>query len=155
MDGDSIPNEEDNCPLEPNEEQKDNDDDEIGNICDKDDDDDGIPDNEDNCPLTENEAQEDTDDDGNGDACDSDLDGDGVDNEDDNCPDVSNEAQEDTDGDGEGNVCDETPGTDIPGGCGCSSSGHPVKPGLVIFFVLLVGLRARSTAGLLKSGPDH
>lgn len=155
MDGDSIPNEEDNCPLEPNEEQKDNDDDEIGNICDKDDDDDGIRDNEDNCPLTENEAQEDTDDDGKGDACDSDLDGDGADNEDDNCPDVSNEAQEDTDGDGEGNVCDETPGTDIPGGCGCSSSGHPVKPGLVLFLILLVGLRARSTAGLFKSEANH
>jgi MYXO-CTERM domain-containing protein len=68
-DEDSVLNEDDNCPFEANEDQKDTDDDTLGNACDDDDDDDGVQDEDDNCPLVENADQADEDDDGVGDAC--------------------------------------------------------------------------------------
>ena len=46
-DGDGVPDDEDNCPDTYNPDQKDNDGDGIGDVCDDDDDNDGIPDNED------------------------------------------------------------------------------------------------------------
>ncbi|UCH87774.1 MAG: thrombospondin type 3 repeat-containing protein [Dehalococcoidia bacterium] len=51
IDGDTVPNGEDNCPYDPNPDQTDTDGDGIGDACDDDDDDDGIPDVDDDCPL--------------------------------------------------------------------------------------------------------
>lgn len=67
MDGDSIPNWADNCPITPNPGQDDADGDGVGDVCD-------------NCPSKANANQKDTDDDGQGDACDPDIDNDGCDN---------------------------------------------------------------------------
>lgn len=85
-DNDGILNNEDNCPEIPNPNQSNNDDDELGDICDPDDDNDGVDDTEDKCPFDEDPNQEDFDNDGIGDACDDDVDGDGVLNENDQCP---------------------------------------------------------------------
>lgn len=54
----------DNCPLTPNPDQSDTEDDGVGDVCD-------------NCPADSNPGQEDLDGDLLGDACDSDADGDG------------------------------------------------------------------------------
>ena len=51
MDGDGIDNDPDNCPKQPNAEQIDPDDDELGNECDPDDDGDGYADEDDPWPL--------------------------------------------------------------------------------------------------------
>uniref|UniRef100_A0A8C8DS34 Thrombospondin 4b n=1 Tax=Oryzias sinensis TaxID=183150 RepID=A0A8C8DS34_9TELE len=98
-DGDSIPNELDNCWLKPNVDQKNSDSDSHGDACD-------------NCRLAKNPDQRDTDSDGKGDACDDDMDGDGLKNFLDNCQRVQNRDQLDRDGDGVGDACDSCP--DIP-----------------------------------------
>lgn len=54
----------DNCPFTPNNDQKDDDDDSVGNACN-------------NCSDVKNSDQRDLDGDGNGDGCDNDIDGDG------------------------------------------------------------------------------
>lgn len=71
IDGDGIPDSEDNCPDTYNPDQTDSDGDGVGDACDdgEDTDGDGIPDSEDNCPTTWNPGQEDSDGDGIGDAC--------------------------------------------------------------------------------------
>ena len=67
---DDIPEDEDNCPEAYNPEQDDNELDELGDMCDPDDDNDEIPDTDDNCRYEFNPAQEDRDGDGRGDSCD-------------------------------------------------------------------------------------
>lgn len=78
----------DNCLLVSNRDQKDQDEDKIGDACDAaptvylgdaDSDGDGFKDSFDNCPLIKNPSQNDNDHDGLGDPCDSDDDNDGLD----------------------------------------------------------------------------
>jgi hypothetical protein len=104
-DEDGVPDDEDNCPLEPNPDQEDLDVDGQGDACDEDDDGDEILDEEDNCPIVYNPNQVDKNGDGVGDTCDQDLDG--VADDEDNCPDAANTDQADQDGDGKGDACDE------------------------------------------------
>ena len=122
-DGDSIPDNQDNCPDIYNPEQWDSDGSGIGDACAanfaKDYDADGIPDMSDNCPNTYNPMQWDSNWNGIGDACDvEDWDGDTIPDMVDNCPDIYNpepwdndgdginETQKDTDRDGIGDACD-------------------------------------------------
>jgi hypothetical protein len=81
-DGDSVPDDVDNCAYTPND-QADADGDGIGDACD-------------NCPQTSNSDQADLDLDGVGDACD-------------NCPADANSDQADGDSDGEGDACEAGP----------------------------------------------
>lgn len=81
IDGDGIPNEEDNCLAIKNKSQKDSDEDGFGDECDNapshknhnqlDQDKDGIGDVIDNCPTIPNKDQLDSDEDGFGDVCDA------------------------------------------------------------------------------------
>jgi len=105
-DGDSFPDNTDNCPDIFNPIQVDLDSDGVGDACDEDIDGDGVPNVLDNCPSTANPDQADLNLDNEGDACDLDIDGDGVENDEDNCPEVVNPGQQDLDGDGVGDVCD-------------------------------------------------
>ena len=68
-DGDTILDTADNCPTQPNKDQKDGNGNGVGDVCD-DYDYDGVPTYMDNCPFVENIDQKDTDRDGLGDACD-------------------------------------------------------------------------------------
>jgi len=96
-DGDSIPDEADNCPLLANADQADLDTDGVGNACD-------------NCLLTGNADQADSNANGVGDVCEwPDADADGVPDDVDDCPTVADAAQIDMDGDGVGNACDNCP----------------------------------------------
>ena len=116
FDNDGIINEIDNCPLTPNPDQVDSDNDGAGDACDpplivdNDFDNDGVLNDVDNCPVTANPDQADTDNDGIGDACDTplapDFDQDGISDDLDNCPLVPNADQLDTDSDGIGDACD-------------------------------------------------
>ncbi len=67
-DGDGVPNSLDNCPIVPNPDQTDSNDDGVGDACDADSD--GVRDDVDNCPSKFNPGQSDLDSDGAGDACD-------------------------------------------------------------------------------------
>jgi gliding motility-associated-like protein len=104
LDKDGIEDTLDNCPTIFNPNQKDIDNDGIGDACD-DSDRDGIFDDKDNCPFVSNSNQADIDKDGIGDMCD-DSDSDGKFDFQDNCPFVANPNQEDNDGDGIGDLCD-------------------------------------------------
>ena len=95
----------DTCPLVPNTDQIDTDEDGLGNACDLDDDGDGVLDTLDICPLIPNTDQIDTDEDGLGNACDLDDDGDGVLDTLDVCPLIANPNQEDWNDDGVGDIC--------------------------------------------------
>ncbi|WP_444995301.1 fibronectin type III domain-containing protein [Aliikangiella sp. IMCC44359] len=120
FDRDGIINDIDNCPLIPNPDQLDSDNDNVGDACDNFNDDitdndfdkDGVLNDVDNCPVTPNADQLDTDGDGIGDACDApvgsdnDYDDDNVLDDVDNCPAIPNTDQLDSDGDGIGDACD-------------------------------------------------
>jgi hypothetical protein len=97
----------DNCILVSNTDQRDRDQDRIGDACDNDDDNDGVLDVNDNCVLFANPDQLNTDADGFGDTCDLDDDNDGVLDERDNCALLANADQGDNDLDGSGNACDD------------------------------------------------
>jgi Thrombospondin type 3 repeat len=105
-DGDGVADIVDNCPTEPNADQKNSDLDAEGDACDTDDDDDGKLDTEDNCPIVPNTDQLNSDLDTEGDACDTDDDDDGKLDGDDNCPIVPNTGQENSDSDSVGDACD-------------------------------------------------
>jgi hypothetical protein len=75
IDGDGAPNFRDNCPNTNNPNQADNDGDEIGDVCDTDDDNDGVNDIQDAFPFNPNESV-DTDADGTGNNADLDDDND-------------------------------------------------------------------------------
>ncbi len=94
-DNDTVPDAEDNCPLTANSEQKDLDQDAVGDECDPDRDGDGVLNEGDNCPDAANPLQEDLDLDGLGDDCDF-------------CDDLSDSGL-DSDGDLHGDACDAFP----------------------------------------------
>jgi len=68
---DGIADDIDNCPNNANENQADNDQNGIGDVCDPDIDGDGIANESDNCPNTSNPDQLDFDSNDVGDVCDS------------------------------------------------------------------------------------
>lgn len=99
-DGDSVIDDEDNCPEIANAGQSDNDLDGHGDVCD-------------NCPDTYNDSQSDMDDDFIGDICDecpsdhlNDIDNDSYCEQSDNCPGIYNPSQSDADFDGRGDACE-------------------------------------------------
>jgi len=114
-DGDNTYFDIDNCPTKYNPNQKDSDNDKVGDVCDStprgpDTDLDGIADMDDNCVYVVNKDQRDSDNDRIGDVCDStptpDTDLDGIADMDDNCVYVVNKDQRDSDNDGIGDLCD-------------------------------------------------
>lgn len=120
LDGDQVQDGIDNCPSEPNFDQRDPDGDGLGDPCDGDDDGDGVPDGEDACPGEDDGA---------------DPDGDGVPACLDGCPDNPFKTEPgacgceavDLDADGDGILnCDDgcpfDPEKAAPGTCGCGAS---------------------------------
>lgn len=105
-DDDGVEDSLDNCPQKSNPDQRDTDEDRLGDVCDIDMDNDGIVNRFDNCRRIPNLDQRDIDADQIGDACDLDKDGDSVENSVDNCPVRPNPEQQNIDGDDLGDACD-------------------------------------------------
>lgn len=134
-DQDGISDARDNCPVDANSEQSNFDRDDMGDVCDLDDDNDGVDDivdvfpfnaaessdldidgigdNSDNCQSTPNPSQNNYDRDSFGDACDADDDNDGVDDVIDDLPFNPTETV-DTDSDGVGDNTDNCQVTPNP-----------------------------------------
>jgi hypothetical protein len=115
-DGDGIASRDDNCPIAPNPDQSDLDENAsfdarsfvAGDACDEDMDGDGITNDRDLFPR-------DTDNDGRDNEVDKDDDGDDVGDDRDNCVLVANRGQKDTDSDGAGDHCDaDTDDDELP-----------------------------------------
>ena len=85
IDSDNVSDKKDNCVEVFNPDQLDYDGDNVGDLCDSDDDNDDFPDDVDSHPLNQYENK-DLDNDGIGDNSDSDIDGDGVENSEDYYP---------------------------------------------------------------------
>lgn len=142
-DGDTVFDNQDNCPAVPNTDQANADSDSTGDVCDTCTDTDadgfgnpGFPANScaaDNCPTTSNTNQANFDGDAQGDVCDTDDDNDGTPDTSDGCDfDPSKTAPgqcgcgiPDTDGDGDGTAncidgCPTDPNKTSPGACGCN-----------------------------------
>ena len=85
-DNDDIVNDKDNCPNINNRDQRDTDNDGIGEVCDTDKDNDGITNDIDNCLQTKNPDQLNYDEDKFGDLCDNDDDNDSLADSVDSCP---------------------------------------------------------------------
>ena len=116
LDGDSVPQPDDNCRYINNPGQVDTDGDGIGNACDDDDDGDTILDVDDECPLLHRKDYS------RHMTCVNDMDKDYVNDHIDNCVSVFNTYQEDADRDGIGDACDH----DIDGnGINDRSEWHP------------------------------
>jgi len=122
-DGDGVLDGDDNCPAQPNADQRDTDGDHIGDVCD-------------NCPLTANPDQMDADGDGVGDACDVcpghddhvDQDYDRVPDACDNCPRSYNPTQADWNANGVGDACEDSDGDGISdAGDNCVSVPNPLQ----------------------------
>ncbi len=96
-----------------NTDQANHDTDELGDVCDLDDDDDGTPDTTDNCPIIENSNQLNTDGDDDGNVCDTNDDNDSILDVNDNCPLLANTNQLNTDLDILGDVCDTDDDNDL------------------------------------------
>ncbi len=147
LDGDAIPNPQDNCPLGANPSQADADGDGVGDACDtangNDVDGDTVVNGSDNCVLVANTDQADADGDSVGDVCDlvdgADLDGDEVINASDNCPAESNADQTDEDADGHGDACDPP----ASGGGGCASTRGGATSTLLLVTVVAAWTRRR------------
>lgn len=95
---------EDNCPATPNSDQADNDSDDLGDVCDNDDDNDGVSDVNDAFPFDDSESS-DTDNDTIGNNADTDDDNDGVLDNDDAFP-LDRTESADNDNDSIGNNAD-------------------------------------------------
>jgi hypothetical protein len=93
-DGDGIPDEMDNCPLVPNQKQRDSNGNGVGDACE-------MPSDQNNCDPEQGDADGDL----IGDACDQDDDNDGIPDVSDNCRMVPNPMQEDTNSDQIGDAC--------------------------------------------------
>ena len=89
----------DNCTGTSNPDQADLDGDDLGDVCDDDEDGDTVLNAGDNCSRVSNPLQEDTDADDDGDACDADDDNDGDADTADNCRTLANADQRNTDAD--------------------------------------------------------
>ena len=125
LDGDGVPNGEDNCPDVPNPDQQNSDGTNgRGDACDPDDDNDGVPDELDNCRVVPNTDQADRDGDGRGDACPGDADGDA-----DADADVDADADADAGADGDQESPDGGDSSVTGLGAGCSVLGPGPGPG--------------------------